>query len=132
MSAPLPQTQTANGAWPRGVNPPVAHGLGHRRSRPMRWLVRIVATLALAGVAYAGYLVVETSLRSDAPAPLPPAQTVERPATAPASIPAWAWDLHRWQLTPPIERGERPAAAPARVPSWYWDWRAWRLALAPQ
>jgi hypothetical protein len=128
----LPQPQTANGAWNRDLNPPVRSGLRRSRSRPMRWVLRLLATAALATVAFAGYLVVEASLRSDAAPVPPPTPTLERPASAPARIPGWAWELHRWQLTKPIARGERPASAPASVPSWYWDWRAWRMSLAPE
>jgi hypothetical protein len=111
------------------VNPPISRGVVRRRSRLARWLGRVVATLAIAGAAFAGYLVVEASLRSEAPAAAP-APAAERPASVPARVPPWAWELHAWQLRPPVERGERPAAVPARVPGWYWDWRAWRLALA--
>jgi hypothetical protein len=53
-----------------------------------------------------------------------------RPASAPAQIPPWAWELNAWHSAPATVRGARPADAPARVPAWYWEWREWRLALA--
>ena len=122
--------QPAAGAWSGPVNPPISRGVVRRPSRLARWLGRLAATIAVALAGFAGYLVIEASLRSDAPA-ASPAPTVERPVSVPAHVPRWAWELHQWQLQRPAERGERPAAAPVRVPAWYWDWRAWRLALAP-
>jgi hypothetical protein len=129
MTPTLPQS--VHGTWDRGVHPPVASGLRTGRSTLARWLLRLLAAAALAFVGLAGYLVVDASLRDDAAPAGAPAPALERPASAPAHIPGWAWELHRWQLTKPVARGERPASAPASVPSWYWDWRAWRLSLAP-
>ena len=46
-----------------------------------------------------------------------------RPAKLPKALPAWAWQLFRWQQSG--KTGARPAA-PKIVPSWYWRWEAWR------
>jgi hypothetical protein len=115
--------------WTAAVSPPISRGIRPRRSRLERRLARLSATLAVAVGGFAGYLVLDASLRSEAPV-VATAPAVERPASAPGRVPPWAWELHRWQLTPPAVRGERPGGAPARLPGWYWDWRAWRLAVA--
>ena len=129
MNRRLQHAQPALGAWSGPVSPPIARGARPRRSRLARWLARVSATAAVAVAAFAGYLVLDASLHSEAPG-ASPAPAVERPASVPARVPPWAWELHRWQLTAPAARGERPRAAPARLPAWYWDWRVWRLALA--
>ena len=60
------------------------------------------------------------------PEPVLPA----RPASAPAAIPGWAWEMHAWHATRPADRGRRPRGAPQRLPEWYWEWRAWRIAVS--
>jgi hypothetical protein len=94
-----------------------------------RWLNR-TAAIALATVALVVlYLLVVRPLLPESSSAQP--TPIERPATVPERVPAWAWQLHGWHLTDLAERGPRPAAAPASVPRWYWDFRRWRLSLAP-
>jgi hypothetical protein len=47
-----------------------------------------------------------------------------RPADAPAAIPAWAWKLLDWQRG--ARRGSRPST-PHPLPAWYWHWASWQL-----
>ena len=49
-----------------------------------------------------------------------------RPATVPAALPAWSWQLHRW--IGEGRSGARPATAPTATPAWFWTWAAWRDA----
>jgi Domain of unknown function (DUF1906) len=46
-----------------------------------------------------------------------------RPADAPRAIPAWAWQLLRWQHTG--HSGAKPAT-PRPFPHWYWHWASWQ------
>lgn len=109
----------------------VQHGLGlRRRDAPRRWLNRAAATAvpALALVALYLFVVRPVLPQSEPVRPVP----IDRPASIPTRVPAWAWQLHTWHLTPAAVRGARPAAAPAGVPAWFWDFRRWRLSLAPR
>jgi hypothetical protein len=45
-----------------------------------------------------------------------------RPADAPTAIPAWAWQLLRWQRAG--RSGTKPAT-PRPLPRWYWHWASW-------
>jgi len=45
-----------------------------------------------------------------------------RPADAPTAIPAWAWQLLRWQQAG--RSGTKPAT-PRPLPRWYWHWASW-------
>jgi hypothetical protein len=48
----------------------------------------------------------------------------DRPADAPAAIPAWAWHLLDWQRH--RRSGSHPAT-PRPLPAWYWHWASWEL-----
>jgi hypothetical protein len=101
-----------------------------RPPRLRRYVRRLAAVAAYAGAAFAVYhFVVQPVLPRDPASPAPSAQTAaaDRPKSAPAVIPQWAWDVHRWLSTPVAERGARPAKAPAKLPAWFWEWRAWRI-----
>jgi hypothetical protein len=47
-----------------------------------------------------------------------------RPADAPATIPAWAWHLLDWQRSG--RSGSHPVT-PRPLPRWYWHWASWQL-----
>lgn len=88
-----------------------------------------VAAYALAVAAL--YLIVEPVLPRHVDSVDPQATAAPaRPASAPARIPAWAWELHDWQRTDPVLRPPRPARAPKQVPRWYREWFAWRIAVS--
>ena len=114
---------------PRAVLYPPVVGFARRRPGALRlWGTRLAAVLvAVAAAALLYVYVIEPVLPESSSGPTP----IERPATIPARVPAWAWELHKWHLTPAAERGSRPAAAPRHVPEWFWDFRRWRLSLAP-
>ncbi len=46
------------------------------------------------------------------------------PHGLPRTLPAWAWQLLRWQQHQ--RTSARPRAAPHTAPGWYWRWAAWR------
>jgi hypothetical protein len=96
---------------------------------------RAVAGVAAASLLAALFLSVSPVLPADLvpwrtettlPEPVLPA----RPASVPAQVPAWAWEMHEWHAKRPIDRGRRPRAAPQSLPAWYWEWRAWRVLVS--
>ena len=110
----------------------------HALDVALAFLRRLFVFVAIAAALGALYVAISPVLPADLlpwraepapvvtePQPLPP-----RPESAPALIPAWAWDMHAWHSTPGSERGARPANAPQRMPGWYWEWREWRIALS--
>ncbi len=124
---------------------------GHAGDRFERFLLRLTVLAALASLVALEYVIVSPVLpesfrfwereatppaavsAADEPTQGTRQETAslpERPKSAPARIPQWAWQMHNWHLTSPKERGARPAKAPARLPAWYWEWRKYRLALA--
>lgn len=94
-------------------------------------LRRRLVVFAVYGVGLASlYLIVDPVLPNTARPETAAVAAPARPASAPARIPAWAWELYDWETTEPALRPPRPAAAPMRPPAWYADWRAWRAAVA--
>ena len=96
----------------------------------MRVFRRRVAVVAAycAGVASL-YLILDPVLPNRAHPEAAAVAAPARPASAPARIPAWAWELYDWEATEPALRAPRPAIAPKRLPAWYAEWRAWRAAM---
>ena len=91
---------------------------------------RLLAFAAYAGAIATLYLVVSPVLPFTEHVETPATAAPARPASVPARIPAWAWELHDWQSTDPALRGLRPASAPLQPPRWYREWHAWRLSVA--
>jgi hypothetical protein len=106
------------------------------RRRGIAVNVRRIAAVATYGVALfvAFQLAAPLLERSPAPTPQPVAEAEaaapapERPASVPAHVPTWAWELSAWHDD--RIRNIRPFEAPTPLPAWYWEWRAWRIDLA--
>ena len=121
----------------RPTAPITALDLSRRPSRGFRvrrYLTRLLALAALGGAGFLVWLAIQPILpkdeASDRGASPAAAQPHPRPASLPARIPKWAWEMNGWHSAPAARRGPRPAAAPARLPAWYWEWRAWRASQA--
>jgi hypothetical protein len=96
---------------------------------------RMLAAVAAAALLGALFFSVSPVLPADwvpwrAETVLPEPVLPARPASIPAHVPGWAWEMQAWHAQRPIDRGRRPRGAPQRLPEWYWEWRAWRAAVS--
>jgi hypothetical protein len=91
---------------------------------------RLLALVAYCAAVATLYLVVSPVLPFSDHVETPATAAPARPASVPARVPAWAWDLLEWELTEPVLRGYRPSGAPLDPPRWYAEWRAWRVAVS--